>query len=130
MATRRQVRQSVISLLYAHEFNTINTEFITEFLELKKIRNEQKTFALALYEGVRTNLTAINEKLAPFIKEAQKVSKVEMAILRLSAFEFCFTDTDKAVIINEAIELGKELANENSPKFINAVLDTMKKELR
>ncbi|EDP0241565.1 N utilization substance protein B, partial [Campylobacter jejuni] len=39
MATRHQVRQSVISLLYALEMNEKNENFIDEFLNEKKIRN-------------------------------------------------------------------------------------------
>ncbi|EPV0059973.1 transcription antitermination factor NusB, partial [Campylobacter jejuni] len=45
--------------------------------------------------------------------------------LRLGAYELLFTDTPSAIVINEAIELAKELANDNSPKFINGVLDAL-----
>lgn len=41
MATRHQVRQSVISLLYAFELNSQNNVFVDEILD-EKIRNEQK----------------------------------------------------------------------------------------
>lgn len=44
MATRHQVRQSVISLLYAFELNSQNNVFVDEILDEKKIRNEQKKF--------------------------------------------------------------------------------------
>ena len=37
--------------------------------------------------------------------------------------KFCFTNTDKAVAINEAVELAKEMANENTTRLINGVLD-------
>jgi N utilization substance protein B len=36
--------------------------------------------------------------------------------------------TDKAIIINEAVELAKSLADEKSPQFINGVLDALDKE--
>lgn len=126
MATRHQVRQGVVALLYANEFNAQNDESINEFLEQKKVRNEQKAFAIELYNGVCANLSELDSQISAFVKEADKVSQVEKAILRLSAFEFLHSNTDKAVIINEAVELAKELASENSPKFINAVLDALK----
>lgn len=126
MATRHQVRQGVVALLYANEFNAQNDESINEFLEQKKVRNEQKAFAVELYNGVCANLNELDSQISAFVKEADKVSQVEKAILRLSAFEFLHSNTDKAVIINEAVELAKELASENSPKFINAVLDAFK----
>ncbi len=129
MATRHQVRQSVISLLYALEINEKNENFIDEFLNEKKIRNEQKNFTLSLYEGIIKNLDDIDKNLNPYLNEneIEKLGHIERAILRLGAYELLFTDTPNAIVINEAIELAKELANDNSPKFINGVLDTLVK---
>lgn len=129
MATRHQVRQSVISLLYALEMNEKNENFIDEFLSEKKIHNEQKNFTLSLYEGIIKNLDDIDKNLNPYLNEneIEKLGHVEKAILRLGAYELLFTDTPNAIVINEAIELAKELANDNSPKFINGVLDTLVK---
>ncbi|EAJ1645093.1 transcription antitermination factor NusB [Campylobacter coli] len=129
MATRHQVRQSVISLLYALEMNEKNENFIDEFLNEKKIRNEQKNFTLSLYEGIIKNLDDIDKNLNPYLNEneIEKLGHIERSILRLGAYELLFTDTPNAIVINEAIELAKELANDNSPKFINGVLDTLVK---
>ncbi|EAH6859928.1 transcription antitermination factor NusB [Campylobacter coli] len=129
MATRHQVRQSVISLLYALEMNEKNENFIDEFLNEKKIRNEQKNFTLSLYEGIIKNLDDIDKNLNPYLNEneIEKLGHIERAILRLGAYELLFTDTPNAIVINEAIELAKELANDNSPKFINGVLDALVK---
>ncbi|EAJ1324437.1 transcription antitermination factor NusB [Campylobacter coli] len=129
MATRHQVRQSVISLLYALEMNEKNENFIDEFLNEKKIRNEQKNFTLSLYEGIIKNLDDVDKNLNPCLNEneIEKLGHIERAILRLGAYELLFTDTPNAIVINEAIELAKELANDNSPKFINGVLDTLVK---
>ncbi|EMB8340851.1 transcription antitermination factor NusB [Campylobacter coli] len=129
MATRHQVRQSVISLLYALEMNEKNENFIDEFLNEKKVRNEQKNFTLSLYEGIIKNLDDIDKNLNPYLNEneIEKLGHIERAILRLGAYELLFTDTPNAIVINEAIELAKELANDNSPKFINGVLDTLVK---
>lgn len=129
MATRHQVRQSVISLLYALEMNEKSENFIDEFLNEKKIRNEQKNFTLSLYEGIIKNLDDIDKNLNPYLNEneIEKLGHIERAILRLGAYEILFTDTPNAIVINEAIELAKELANDNSPKFINGVLDALVK---
>jgi len=53
------------------------------------------------------------------------IGKVEKAILRLGAYEILVAKTDKAIIINEAVELAKKLADDKSPKFINGVLDAL-----
>ncbi len=67
MATRHQVRQSVISLLYAFELNSQNNVFVDEILDEKKIRNEQKNFTLNLYNGILDNLNNIDETLNSFL---------------------------------------------------------------
>lgn len=127
MATRHQVRQSVISLLYAFELNSQNNVFVDEILDEKKIRNEQKNFTLNLYHGILDNLNNIDETLNSFLNDNQitALGHVERAILRLGAYELLFTNTPGAIVINEAIELAKELANDNSPKFMNGVLDAL-----
>lgn len=127
MATRHQVRQSVVALLYALEFNEGGEEFIDEFLHTKKIRNEQKNFTLSLYDGVCLHLKELDETINPHLNENKidKIGHIERAILRLGAYELLHTQTSKAIIINEAVELAKELIGDNAPKFINGVLDAV-----
>ncbi|EAI7262911.1 transcription antitermination factor NusB [Campylobacter lari] len=130
MATRHQVRQSIVSLLYAAQLNQENKDFINEFLDEKKIRNDQRKFTLDLYNGINEQLTLLDEKINECLKEHKLdgVANIEKAILRLGAYEILFTSTQKAIIINEAIELAKEMAGDNAPKFINGVLDKINKE--
>ncbi|EAH5177565.1 transcription antitermination factor NusB [Campylobacter lari] len=132
MATRHQVRQSIVSLLYAAQLNQENKDFINEFLDEKKIRNDQRKFTLDLYNGINKQLTLLDEKINECLKEHKLdgVASIEKAILRLGAYEILFTSTQKAIIINEAIELAKEMAGDNAPKFINGVLDKIHKEVQ
>lgn len=69
MATRHQARQAVIALLYANEFNAQDETSVSEFLESKKVRGEQRDFAKALYVGVQANLKRLDDEIKPFIKE-------------------------------------------------------------
>jgi N utilization substance protein B len=48
--------------------------------------------------------------------------------MRLGAYEILIAKTDRAIIINEAVELAKTLADEKSPQFINGVLDAIGRE--
>jgi N utilization substance protein B len=117
-------------LLYATDMGNEGVDkFLEEIFEEKKIRNQQRTFALALYEGVRENKDAIDKAINEQLKEWEldKLGTVERAILRLGAYELLFSEVDDAVAINEAIELAKELGNDTSPKFVNGVLDALKK---
>ncbi|CUU89109.1 transcription antitermination protein NusB [Campylobacter hyointestinalis subsp. hyointestinalis] len=129
MATRHQVRQSVVSLLYANEMGSEMDEFAEEFLEEKKIRNDQKKFTLELYNGVLQNLDLIDEALNIHLGKWKlgEIGSVERAILRLGAYEIKFTNTDDAIIINEAVMLANELGSDSSTRFINGVLDAISK---
>ncbi len=131
MATRTQARESVIGLLYAYDLgNESIAKFSDIILEDKKIRNKQKDFALQLFNGTIENLARVDQEIAQHLKQREiaDVGSVEKAILRLSIYEILFSELDKAIIINEAIELSKRLATDNAPKFINGVLDSITKE--
>jgi transcription antitermination factor NusB len=55
-----------------------------------------------------------------------KIARVDVAILRLAIFELLIErKTPPKVIIDEAVELGKELGGDASPSFINGVLGTL-----
>ena len=131
MATRTQARESVIGLLYAYDLgNEGIVKFVDEILEDKKIRNKQKEFALNLFNGVIANFETINEHISSHVKQGtiSDIGSVEKSILRLAVYEILFESLDKAIIINEAIELSKRLASDGAPKFINGVLDKVNKE--
>lgn len=130
MATRHQARTAVIGLLYAYDLGNENiAKFTDEILEEGKIRNKQREFSHALFNGTIENLEVLDAEIKAHLKEwdYDGIGKVEKAIMRLGAYEILIAKTDKAIIINEAVELAKTLADENAPKFINGVLDALGK---
>ena len=130
MATRHHARMAVVSLLYAYDLgNQSIAEYSDEILEDKKIRNKQKEFAMTLFRGVMDNLEAIDQVIKSNLKEwdFERLGSIERATLRLGAYEILYGDLDSAVVINEAIEITKAFAAEQSPKFINGVLDAISK---
>ncbi|HIP20380.1 MAG TPA: transcription antitermination factor NusB [Sulfurimonas sp.] len=130
MATRHHARMAVVSLLYAFDLGNGNTaEHTDEILEEKKIRNKQKDFALDLYAGVMSNLDACDKAIIEHLKDwdFERLGSIERATLRLAAYEILFGELDSAVVINEAVEITKAFGTEQSPKFINGVLDAISK---
>ncbi len=131
MATRHHARMAVVSLLYAYDLGNGNiAEHTDEILEEKKIRNKQKDFAISLYEGVMERLPECDKAIEAHLKEwdFERLGAIERATLRLAAYEILFGDLDSAVIINEAVEITKAFGTEQSPKFINGVLDAISKD--
>lgn len=85
-------------------------------------------YVLALARGVwdaRADLDAIITEHSQHWKIA-RIAKVELTILRLGLFEILRQeDIPLRVAINEAVELAKEFGDENSPAFINGILDAV-----
>lgn len=123
---------AVVSLLYAYDLgNQSIADFSDEILEEKKIRNKQRDFALDLLKGVIEQLGAIDEAIVKHLTkdwDFERLGSIERATLRLGAYEIMFGDLDSAVVINEAIEITKAFGTEQSPKFINGVLDAIAKD--
>ena len=134
MATRHQSRTAVVGLLYAYDLGNENIGiFKDEILEEGKIRNKQREFSHGLFNGTIENLEMLDKEIEKHLTDwdYNSIGKVEKAIMRLGAYEILVAKTDKAIIINEAVELAKKLADDQSPKFINGVLDALgsKKEV-
>ena len=128
MATRHQARTAVVGLLYAYDLGNENiAKFSDEILEEDKIRNKQREFSNTLFTGTVENLEMLDKEIETHLTEwdFNDIGKVEKAIMRLGAYEILVAKTDKAIIINEAVELAKKLADEKSPQFINGVLDAL-----
>ncbi len=122
---------AVVSLLYSHDLGNENTkEHTDEILEEKKIRNRQKEFAYTLYDGTIASLERVDTAIKKHLKEWEfdRLGSIERAVMRLAAYEIFLAELDPAVVINEAVEISKAFASEQSPKFINGVLDAISKD--
>ena len=131
MATRHQARAAVVGLLYAYDLgNEDISKFFEDILEEKKIRNKQREFSAKLFKGTVDNLDVVDEAIKKHLKDwdFDELGKIERAILRLAAYEIVVDKNNKSIVINEAIELAKELADDKSHQFINGVLDAIGKE--
>ena len=78
--------------------------------ELKKI--------LAKLKGI----DSLIQKSAPD-RPVTQINKIDLSILRLSVFELIIEiEAPPKVVVDEAIELGKEFGSDSSPSFINGAL--------
>jgi transcription antitermination protein NusB len=91
-----------------------------------------RTFATTLAMGVAEKLT----ELDPLISEAaehwriERMNVTDRLILRLAVYEFLHEPlTPAKVIINEALELARTFSNDDAVRFINGILDGIRKKL-
>lgn len=110
---RHQKRIELMQQLFAESFQT-----------------KQKNHKIAAIWAKREMLDAEIQKAAPEWP-IDKIAKIDMAILRLAAYELLVDKSQPPkVVIDEAIEIAKEYGNQNSPKFVNGVLGTILKTLK
>lgn len=102
----------------------------------RRVKIVQQLFALSFSKGkvnvidkktkeVISNIAKINDYIKKYAPKypIEKISKVDLAILQLAIFELNFEKkTPPKVVIDEAIELSKELGSEKTSGFVNAVL--------
>ncbi|MGI5826129.1 MAG: transcription antitermination factor NusB [Patescibacteria group bacterium] len=82
-------------------------------------------------QSVIENLAFIDSEITAAAPEwpIERINKIDLAILRLAIFELLIQKTEPPkVIIDEAVELGKEFGSENSASFVNGVLGNILKK--
>ena len=87
---------------------------------------EPQGFAWELVSGVWSRQGELDELIKQFSQNwrLDRMGKVELALLRLAAFELLFRDdVPPKVVINEAIDLSRQFGDENSHGFVNGILD-------
>lgn len=148
---RRQGREMALKVLYSladHEGGTLdhvlgdfwkNFQFRNDVLgeavvdEVVPQQAEIRHFAEQLVCGVAENLERIDREIRSYSTNwaLDRMARVDLAILRLAAFELIYCpDVPHNVVINEAIEIGKRFGTEETPSFINGVLDHLSQQHR
>ena len=129
MGKRNTARRLAMQCLYQHDMKKSDFEDILSDTILEGSYIDQtKDFALNLSRGTYEKLPEIDK----IIKERSKdwsfdrIAKIDKSILRVSIYEMLFMDTPVSVVINEAIEMAKKYSTEESVKFINGILGSIK----
>ena len=123
-------RDFAFKLLYERE---IQKSDANEELEIF-IENKQYNFNKYLTDvlnGVQEHQDEINQLISNNLKkdwDISRISKINLAILKLAIYEIKFTDIPFKVAINEAVELAKKYGDDNASTFINGVLASVVKE--
>jgi N utilization substance protein B len=130
---RRKARELAVQATYSWQVsqNPVNEVEVNFIVDNSKRRFDIEYFQLLL-RGVTSNIKEIDESISPHVdRPLDDIDQVEKAILRVAIFELkdC-TEVPYRVVINEAIELAKAFAADDSHKFVNGVLDKAVKLIR
>ena len=127
MGVRREGRELALQILYALDLNPIKMqETLQLFRENSRSAEHVRIFAEELAAGVMDNRDEIDKLISGTSKNwaISRMARVDLNILRLAVYELVFrSDIPRNVTINEAIEVAKRFGTEDSPAFINGILD-------
>jgi len=88
-------------------------------------------FAQQLLQGVTEEIAAVDELIGRHAANwrVERMGAVDRNVLRVAVYEMLRTDTPAAIVIDEALELARRFAGEESVQFVNGVLDAVHREL-
>ncbi len=96
------------------------------------VDGDSGTFARLIIAGTIENQNQIDEIIKKHLTNwtIDRVNKVSLAILRISVYSLLFMkDVPPTIVIDEAIDIAKEYGQDDAFKFINGILDNIKKDL-
>jgi N utilization substance protein B len=88
-------------------------------------------FSRSLVEGVHDHRLEIDDVIGRFARRwtVSRMPVVDRNVLRLATYELLHEDTAPAVVIDEAVELAKALSTDNSGRYVNGVLDSIRRSV-
>jgi transcription antitermination protein NusB len=133
MSKRREGREAAVQYLYQLDIHgDPAADLRADFWQVREANTGVRDFAESLIAGFLPKADEVDVILKRHLKnfEIVRLNTVDRNILRLAIFEmFHRLETPPIVAINEAIDLAKRFGGEDSGKFVNGVLDQVKKEL-
>ncbi len=130
---RSSSRESAFKFLYGVEIQKDNSEEnLNLFIENYNITDEKAIdYIKDVAEGVQKNSEQILKIIEKNLKkdwEINRISKINIAILKLAIYEMVIIKLPYKVVINEAVELAKKYGDDTSPVFINGILASVVKQ--
>lgn len=134
MGLRRDGREAVIQFLYQYDTHkpVLLDAALAGFWEQNAEPKNVQEFAGDLLRGVLDKLPEIDLKIRALADnwDFERLAIVDRNILRLAVYEMLFRpEIPPVVSINEAIEIAKKFSTADSGKFVNGLLDKVKKDL-
>lgn len=136
MAGRRKGRILAFQALYAWDVSKIPLADLLDFTWLgeekrERLGEEGIAFPRLMIAGTIEHISEIDERIKQNLTnwDFDRLNRVDLAILRMSVYSLLFqADVHPSIVIDEAIDISKEFGSDDSFKFVNAVLDNIRKK--
>lgn len=125
---RTAIREKAFKLIYSLEIQKQDNleDQIALYFESENIENiEAKEYIEDAVLGIEKNKKEIIGLIEKNLKsdwKIERISKIDLAILKLAIYEIKYKDLPFKVVINEAVELAKKYGEDSSKNFVNGIL--------
>ncbi len=131
---RSAIRELAFKLIYSQEIQKEENieEQIELFIESNDIQdNNAIEYIKDTIKGIETNKKEIIELIEKNLKadwKVERISKVDLSLLKLAIYEINYKKLPFKVVINEVVELAKKYGEDQSKNFVNGILASIVKE--
>lgn len=134
---RRKGRIIAFQAVYSWDASNMEMEDLLKFEwvnpdTLERMGDEGKAFISLIISGTLENIEKIDQVIKNHLInwDFERLNKVDLAILRISVFSLLYQkDVHPSIVIDEAVDISKEYGSDESFRFVNAVLDNVRKTL-
>ena len=124
-------REAAMQLVFEQIFGGEGeTEALVDLIDYVPSDNDRQYIDMVV-AGVKEHAADIDTEISACLRgwTIARLSRVDLAILRLSVFEMTYASLPAAVSINEAVELTRKYSSESSCSFVNGVLGTISRKM-
>lgn len=131
--SRRKSRRRALDVLYQADLRDvpIRTILADTLVRMGRERPEHMLYAVELVEGVAAHAAEIDELIATYSEgwTLERMPVVDRNLCRIAVYELRYrSEVDAAVAISEAVTLAAELSTDDSPRFVNGLLDQVSRQ--
>jgi N utilization substance protein B len=138
MASRRKGRILAFQALYCWESNRVPVEELFSFSWLESGKRASLddgivVFSQTLIAGTIENINAVDGMIKKHLRnwDFSRLNRVDLAVLRMSVYSLMFqSEVSPSIVIDEAIGISKEFGADDSYRFINGVLDGIRRTIQ
>ena len=132
---RSAIRELAFRLIYSLEIQKPENleEQVELYLECNEVEeNEAKEYIKDAIFGIKQNINEIQGLIEKNLKadwKIDRISKIDLSLLKLAIYEIKYKNIPYKVAINEGLELAKKYGEESSKNFVNGILASIVKEM-
>ncbi len=121
--TRHEMREKIVFALYRHLL--LRRDILAEIEEFDEQESEEKEYASEILKDVYENEGLYIEEISRYLPNwnFDRENYVEQALLLAAVSELKLQKTDRAIVLDEAVQIAKKYCDEDSYRYINGVLD-------